>query len=473
MAANVEKSSFIRFVDELDFQQIPVSVKRKKKEECPTGLILVDSNCEFKRAESSSESFSGVEDEVEDENNSDQDQTSSSCSESGEISKKGEVREKGKPRATTSVKKSSKKRKVSKNILSEEEVEELCERLESKRHDLYSEIAKKLESSPNLTFYPSRSALKEAILGDKNVLNEITDEFVEEFIGVIGDVYHTKMTATDKKAALSHEWSKKLRPFLSKEMWQKFCEGLSSKCKMVISHADGIAVLSGIHEAIYDFTHALSHERVIDLPSRANTSDGLPIEDRIILHRFGGAALCRMIKLRENTIKGQKGTIKVTDRHKEELENELEVLFAMKMNDKSSLPSELKEHLDEGGLYFLKEEFISFVQFADNCTRRLTTERRFRRSPSSFLKFIFSSVNGNTDIFSVFRSALKAVGVTTESAAVRTVYEQLLTKICRTRVKVFLQAMKERDLQKQKKVADVDVSLRDKLKGFVVRSKRQ
>ena len=68
----------------------------------------------------------------------------------------------------------------------------------------------------------------------------------------------------------------------------------------------------------------------------------------------------------------------------------------------------------------------------------------------------------------------KAVGVTTESVAVRTVYEQLLlTKICRTRVKVFLQAMKERDLQKQKKVADVDVSLRDKLKGFVIRSKRQ
>ena len=67
----------------------------------------------------------------------------------------------------------------------------------------------------------------------------------------------------------------------------------------------------------------------------------------------------------------------------------------------------------------------------------------------------------------------KTVGVTTESVAVRTVYEQLLTKICRTRVKVFLQAMKERDLQKQKKVADVDVSLRDKLKGFVVRSKRQ
>ena len=97
------------------------------------------------------------------------------------------------------MKKSSKKRKASKNILSEEEVEELCERLESKRHDLDCEIARKLESSPNLAFYPSRTALKEAILGDKNVLNEITDEFVNEFIGVIHEVYHTKMTAQTKR----------------------------------------------------------------------------------------------------------------------------------------------------------------------------------------------------------------------------------------------------------------------------------
>ena len=205
MAINVEKSPLICFVDELDFKQIPVSVKRKKKEECPSGLILIDSNCELKRVESSSESCS--EDELDGENNSDEDQTSSSCSESGEISKSSEAREKGKPRATTSVKKSSKKRKASKNILSEEEIEELCESLESKRHDLDCEIARKLKSSPNLAFYPSRAALKEAILGDKNVLNEITDEFVNEFIGVIHDGNHIKMTATDKKVVLLISWS--------------------------------------------------------------------------------------------------------------------------------------------------------------------------------------------------------------------------------------------------------------------------
>ena len=52
MAASVEKSPLIGFVDELDFKQIPVSVKRKKKEECPSGLILIDSNCEMMKVES-------------------------------------------------------------------------------------------------------------------------------------------------------------------------------------------------------------------------------------------------------------------------------------------------------------------------------------------------------------------------------------------------------------------------------------
>ena len=190
----------------------------------------------------------------------------------------------------------------------------------------------------------------------------------------------------------------------------------------------------------------MSHETALNLPREPEASaGGLPNEDRVILHRFGGAALCRMIKLRQNTVKGVKGTMKVTDTHREELERELEVLMAMKMSDKSSLPSEIRDHLDEGDLCFLKEKFIDFVRVADNCTRRLTTERTFKRGPSSFLQFVFTSVYGNNDIFSVFKSSLDAVGVNSKSAAVRKVYEQLLTKICRTRVKVFLQTMRERE----------------------------
>ena len=173
----------------------------------------------------------------------------------------------------------------------------------------------------------------------------------------------------------------------------------------------------------------------------------------------------RMIKLRQNTIKGKIGTLKMTDKHKKELQKELNILLAMKMVDKSSLPSEIKDHLDEGGLYFPKEEFMDFIAHADKCTRKLTVERTFRRSPSSFLDFVFSNVYKNSDIFAEFKSALAVVGINNESSAIKNVYEQLLTKICRTRVKGFLQAMKERDFLTKNKVADI--------KGFVVRSRRK
>ena len=465
-------------MDEREFKEVSVIGKRRLKKNRPSGFVFEPNVAEISSESSEMSSESSCEDDSSSESESNAESETEGSSSSEEISEKVEGKSKGprkvtakngKPRASSS--KPTTQARKGKNCVSAGEVEDLCEKLEVKREELDGEIRKKLDSSTNMSFYPSRSALKAAVLADKDVLSEVTSEFIDEFIQIIHDTFDSSLSATDKKANLAHAWSKKLRLFLDNETWKKFIGNLAD---IQITRVDEIAVLSCIHEGIYDFTHAASHETALNLPREPETSVcGLLNEDRVILHRFGGAALCRMIKLRQNTIKGVKGTVKVTDSHKEELERELEVLMAIKMSDKSSLPSEIRDHLDEGGLYFLKEEFIDFVRVADNCTRRLTTERTFKRGPSSFLQFVFTSVYGNNDIFSVFKSSLDAVGINSKSAAVRKVYEQLLTKICRTRVKVFLQAMRERDLQKKKKVADVDVSLRDKLKGFVVRTKRK
>ena len=49
--------------------------------------------------------------------------------------------------------------------LSEDEVEELCDKLESKRQELDREIKKKLDSFANLAFYPSRTAFNGSSVG--------------------------------------------------------------------------------------------------------------------------------------------------------------------------------------------------------------------------------------------------------------------------------------------------------------------
>ena len=63
-----------------------------------------------------------------------------------------------------------------------------------------------------------------AVLADKVVLNEVTSEFVDDFIQVIHDMFHSSLSATDTKAVLVHAWSKKLRPLLGNKSWMKFIE---------------------------------------------------------------------------------------------------------------------------------------------------------------------------------------------------------------------------------------------------------
>ena len=92
------------------------------------------------------------------------------------------------------------------NSLTEDEVEELCDKLEIKREELDREIKEKLDSSANLSFYPSRTALMEAVVTDKVGFNEVTSEFVDDFIQVIHGTSHSSLSATDKKAVLAHAW---------------------------------------------------------------------------------------------------------------------------------------------------------------------------------------------------------------------------------------------------------------------------
>ena len=101
-----------------------------------------------------------------------------------------------------------------------------------------------------------------AVLADKVVLNEVTSEFVDDFIQVIHDTFHSILSATDTKAVLVHAWSKKLRPLLGNKSWMK------------VSRADEIAILYCVHEGMYDFVRRVSHEIAFN-PPRESSANGL------------------------------------------------------------------------------------------------------------------------------------------------------------------------------------------------------
>ena len=105
----------------------------------------------------------------------------------------------------------------------------------------------------------------EAVLADKVGVNEVTSEFVDDLTQVIHDTFHSSLSATDKKALLAHAWSKKLRPLLDNKSWIKFIE-IKSQSEVEVTRTDEIAILSCVHEGIYDFVHTVSHENTFNLP---------------------------------------------------------------------------------------------------------------------------------------------------------------------------------------------------------------
>ena len=195
-----------------------------------------------------------------------------------------------------------------------------------------------------------------------NKLPELLDDIVDLFVGTVCESSAKKLARAEKKADFAHSWSMKLSTLLENAVWREICETYSS----TIPRGDQISLLACITESVYDFAHIYKHEASSNVPA---ATDDFFVEDDIILHRFGGAAIYRMEKVLRNTINGKKGTVKVTDTHRRNLDKELEIVLKMKCEDLSTLPRELSVHLNEGGLHFMKDECLDFVRKADNCAR--------------------------------------------------------------------------------------------------------
>ena len=78
------------------------------------------------------------------------------------------------------------------------------------------------------------------------------------------------------KAVLAHAWSKKLRALLDNKSSIKFTEILKSQSEVGVTRADEIAILSCVHEGIYDFVLTVSHEITFNPPHEPSAFFFLP-----------------------------------------------------------------------------------------------------------------------------------------------------------------------------------------------------
>ena len=163
-------------------------------------------------------------------------------------------------------------------------------------------------------------------------------------------------------------------------VWERLMRSTSYK-SLTRSVQDESAILTVLYWYLYEkFRWAILLSKDQDLESFDKVTVAMK-KDEVILYRFSGAALHRMIKLPEETIRGKKGRRTVTEESKEKMTRELNILLNLRMpeSQKSSLPKGL-QLLDEGGLAFFKSELLPVFQEIDMRTREFLNPKMRKSS---------------------------------------------------------------------------------------------
>lgn len=233
-----------------------------------------------------------------------------------------------------------------------------------------------------------------------------------------------------------------------------------------------------VHSLVYDFAQSESYaSHTSALFAKDDDQNNVTPEDEVSLYRISGAALCRMIKLRRETLSNKKGRRHVSAQTRKLMEDELQLLENLKESDKSGLPDALKI-LDEGNLTFFKKNIIiEFVSQADLRVRELINDKQFRKHKQNLLNVVHFIVYNDVQLREIFQMSVNnCIRLTEEdcpcSVVIDKIFKDLLQKLCNTRVKEYFRGNQERELAVKGKVVDADQSLRDSLKTFSVKKRR-
>ena len=120
------------------------------------------------------------------------------------------------------------------------------------------------------------------------------------------------------------------------------------------------------------------------------------------LYRYSGAALHRMIKLRKETLAGEKGCGELSKQRKPFMVKDLTMLQELLKKVKSDIIPSLK-NLDEGNLIFPRAKLIPFLRSVDNEVREFATDSNLRKYPSKFLTMCQNTVLNNENLELDFR----------------------------------------------------------------------
>ena len=269
----------------------------------------------------------------------------------------------------------------------------------------------------------------------------------------------------------------------TRRTWIKFCKDHTTTV------SDSKPVMMAISSAVYNYLLgqvSIYQESLTDqTPNRelsAQSSDG---DD--VYYRFGGGALCEMLKNRYKEIKDCPST------RRNLLSIEISMLQAMNNKDKSTIPAYLN-YRDRGYMYFPRSSFILFLRHLDTLIKTVVNDEGFKKHGDELIKVQYTlstclfvvkilflviyvyvlfqvthaelkKADSLKDEFTTtLKSHLPAIAMDLESEeAIVRIYNEFSRKICNARVQEYLSATKQEFAAKKGLASTVDTNLRVKL----------
>ena len=145
--------------------------------------------------------------------------------------------------------------------------------------------------------------------------------------------------------------------------WLDYCD------QSTLPFSDTSKVMMTLSSAVYDvlLERVQSYQEGLStsVDPSSNSASNDPDSDDVCL-RFGGAAICEMLKLRYDQIK------KCSDTQRDQLSQKITILKAVTMKDKTSLPIYLK-YRDRSFMYFPDQSVVTFIQGINEAVRSVAS----------------------------------------------------------------------------------------------------
>lgn len=195
--------------------------------------------------------------------------------------------------------------------------------------------------------------------------------------------YHCSAFLLEEKftlVAINLEESAHASLVATRKIWLEFCK----KCNSPVPEPNPImmAISSRAYGYLLDQVSVYQASLADQTPSGAveNTSVG---DGDDVYNRFGGAAICAMLKHRYNELKN----CLRTDRNA--LSIQICMLQAMNLKDKSSIPDYLK-YRDRGFMYFPHHNLIPFLRNLDTVVKTAVNEDAFCKHGDDLIKVLLN-----------------------------------------------------------------------------------